>query len=425
MDFVSTIKLFRAASMYDIEGLKTLCCNSLELNISRENVCLLLQMAYARNDQHEKERAMNFFFGHAEELLQSEGIFDLPQDCLLDIFKSDKVNITPEKKFEAAMVWAENNCRQQNVGVNETNIKRLLAPLVNHIKFEDMSLEYFSKNVSNRNILDPSEIIKVFQKLASKGLMARPLGLSDGAANYNLSASSSAGNSATEEMETSGNIRPPVMQMETNPNCSSERVVASGRQGATPLPPRGNNQLNNSRAQPRRRPSTEQAAGAQPLPDGHDDSNCIVLWRFQGILSGKSYLRDNPDAISIIPSHSGQLKGIYLYGSHMRQGFYKVNIKILEDGVVKKSIPNRDLVTNGKDKVHLVMIDPPMHFVAENIYTIEMVMKGPSSYYGRSGKDVVTVDDVTFTFIPNDNALNGTNTEIGQFPGFVFEKDES
>lgn len=430
----SAMKLYQAARKYKINDLMGLCFMRMSAGLSRENVCIVLKMAYDLGNSDVKINALDYFCRCAEELVELEGIFELPQSCLIDILKSDKLKISEEKKYELAIFWAEGHCRQQNREVNDANLKDLLAPVVNFIKFEDMSLEYFNNCVSKRNVLEQTMIICIFQKLVSKPqtrLSNSPSSSARGAVGVNQSASLSDRRSANEpstslpaDSTTTENLSQSLLnsssmpQMERDPSSSS--VLAIGRQGPTPIPPRGNN-TNNNRAQPAR-----QQTGAQPLPNNFtDEMGRITIWRFGGLLSGKAYLRDNIDAISIIPSHSGKLHGIYLYGSHQRQATYKVNIKILEDGIVKRAIPNRDIVSDGREKVHLLTIDPPMNFVLDNVYTVEMVMKGPTSYYGKTGRDMVTEGDVTFTFIPNDNGLNGTNTEIGQFPGFVFEKTVS
>lgn len=426
----SAVKLFKAASKYGIEELKNLCFNKMNENISKENVCLILGMAYDMNCQYEKDRVFDVFYRDAEELLNSDRIFELPEKCLNDIFKSDRITLTEEKKFDVADIWAKNRCRRQNLEVNDRNLKDILAPLVECIHFEKMDTDYFTNHVSNREILDPKRIINIFQEIVKcKGTLAS----NERSATVNQSESSPTRESSSSGLQamavhssqipsTSVMQSSSIPQLETDPTSPSEHVLASGRQGPTPIPPRGNNNLNRSRAQPARRSSIEQT-GAQPFEDAMIE-NTITIWRFGGILSGKAYLRDNADAISIIPSHTGYLHGIYLFGSHQRQGSYKVNLKILKDGIVEKAIPNKEFVSNGRDKTHLIRIVPPMHFVADDVYTVEMVMKGPTSFYGRSGKEMVTEGDVTFTFIPNDNGLNGTNANIGQFPGFVFEKYE-
>lgn len=424
----SATQLFEAASKYGIEELKKLCFNKMKENISKGNVCLILKMAYDMNCQSEKDRALNVFYRNVEELLSSEGIFELPQKCLIDIFKSDRITLTEEKKFDVAKLWAESLCRRQNREVNDRNIKELLAPVVDCIKFEKMDMEYFTNHVSITKILDETKIISIFQTLIK---CKSTLASNERSATVNQSQSSptrespnglQAIASQTSQIPSTSVLQSSsILQLETDPSSPSEQL-ASGRQGPIPIPPR-NNSSNRSRAQPARRSSSTELAGAQPFQDAMIE-NSIILWRFGGILSGKAYLRDNADAISIIPSHSGNLHGIYLFGSHQRQGSYKVNMKILEDGTVKKAIPNKEFVSDGREKYHLIRIVPPMHFVADVVYTVEMVMKGPTSFYGKSGKEMVTEEDVTFTFIPNDNGLNGTNTSIGQFPGFVFEKDE-
>ncbi|XP_062590839.1 uncharacterized protein LOC134252384 [Saccostrea cucullata] len=436
----STLKLFQAASKYKIEDLKKTCFYKMQAELSRENVCLVLKLAYDMGSNDVKSSALHYFYRYASDLLETEEILELPQSCLIDIMKSDKLRVPEEKKYEVAVVWAESKCRQQQKEVNDANLKALLAPVVNFIKFEEMSMEYFSNNISKRGILEQNQIIIVFQKLVSKpsGSVRTSHSLSAPAGRTgnvdqsapqlmerSVSGQEADSTTTTENLSRSVLSSSESIQMETDLESSSELVLATGRHGTTPIPPRANNHRTNNQTEPTQRRSTELPTGAQPVPnDFRDEMGRITIWRFGGILSGKAYLRDNPDSISIIPSHSGKLHGVWLYGSHQRQATYKVDMKIKEDGTVRKAIPNKEIVSDGREKIHLLKIEPPMKFEADNVYTIEMVMKGPTSYYGRTGKDMVTVDGVTFTFIPDENGINGTNTEIGQFPGFVFEKTE-
>ena len=89
-----------------------------------------------------------------------------------------------------------------------------------------------------------------------------------------------------------------------------------------------------------------------------------------------------------------------------------------------KIINNKELETDGRQKQYTIDVNPPLELKAETLYTLDMLMKGPVSFYGRTGKEFVMDDDsgVTITFIPYELALGGTNTDIGQLPGMIIEK---
>ena len=84
-------------------------------------------------------------------------------DCLKSILEIDQTDVSEDILFEFAIRWAENVCGTNNMCVYDGNIRQVLGDLIFLLHFPAMNAEYFSKNVSTRNILTKEEIIAVFQ----------------------------------------------------------------------------------------------------------------------------------------------------------------------------------------------------------------------------------------------------------------------
>lgn len=148
----------------------------------------------------------------------------------------------------------------------------------------------------------------------------------------------------------------------------------------------------------------------------------LVFERFRRVMSGKGYFRGNADTISFISSKDAKLHEVFIYGSCQHGAMYQVKLCILEEGDNKVYEKNFELQTDGYQKTYPVTIGPPLKIKKDVCYTLLMVMTGPVSYYGQKGLDTLTTDGMTVTFLPNEQGLNGTNIQQGQFNCLVFEK---
>ena len=65
-----------------------------------------------------------------------------------------------------------------------------------------------------------------------------------------------------------------------------------------------------------------------------------------------------------------------------------------------------------------VLFDHPVILEANKKYKVMSLIKGPQSWYGGNGQTPVDCHGVQFTF--RGGSFNGTNQNIGQFPGILF-----
>ncbi|XP_063441932.1 transcription intermediary factor 1-alpha-like [Mytilus trossulus] len=88
------------------------------------------------------------------------------------------------------------------------------------------------------------------------------------------------------------------------------------------------------------------------------------------------------------------------------------------DLVIVSNTIDSKLAENKRVKIEFTK---PVKLLANNKYHVVVVIKGPDCYYGIGGKSVVDSNDVVFTFSQSEFSDNGTSTNSGQIPGFLFK----
>lgn len=152
-----------AAEKYLIQNVKELCEDFLKTVIDIENAISLLDTSHMFNMSGLKSLSTKFISENTTKCLKIEKSEMVSADCLKSILEIDKTDASEHKLFKFAIRWAENVCRTNNMCVYDGNIRQVLGDLIFLLHFPAMNAEYFSKNVSTRNILTKEEIIAVFQ----------------------------------------------------------------------------------------------------------------------------------------------------------------------------------------------------------------------------------------------------------------------
>lgn len=148
-----------------------------------------------------------------------------------------------------------------------------------------------------------------------------------------------------------------------------------------------------------------------------------VVQRFGEVDSGWGYKRDKCDAISFRCSQDILIKGFKIYGTCQGPGDLEIHLRLLQEPYgANVAIKHAIVETDGKQKDYSVYFDNPATLRGDNrLYTVSLIVKGPTTYYGVKGKKTVLKEGVTFTFIQSLLSTNNTNPERGQIPGIIFE----
>ncbi|KAK3084265.1 hypothetical protein FSP39_010816 [Pinctada imbricata] len=444
---VQASAVLAASLRYNLYDLAATSSEMVKDSITHDNVFSILAISYTNTNRTIKEKALEFIYKNSQRCFGSEHFKNLPMKCVEDLLKSDKINLKAERIYESVMNWAEAECLRQGRTPDVANKKTVCgAEILKAIRFVEMDAAYFMQNISRSGLLSPAEEIDIIHVILDPS-KRQPQVTETSTASTSAATSSPPGDTEHQtsakaiEMEEgpaagtftrslSANMGSSAVEMESGDQPRSMMAI-SGAGAEKTLPPRSV-----IPGGPSPRPQ-----GAHPVPHdvhlgvGRNGGQKIEIQRFKGVLSGKAYMRDNHDGISFISNRKIKLHGIYVYGSHQVRGKYNITIKILEDKVapndanivLQKATPikvvTKEIDTDGVTKQYLVEVNPPQVLKADILYTLDMLMKGPVSFYGRSGQDFVLDDDsgVMLSFAQYELALGGTNVEIGQLPGMVIE----
>lgn len=124
------------------------------------------------------------------------------------------------------------------------------------------------------------------------------------------------------------------------------------------------------------------------------------------------------DAIKFMVDKPLYVKGVAVYGASKMEGEYKTCVELLKQNKVlgerKMSFPS-----DTSSSLHDILFDRSVLIERNVVYTINLLLQGPSSQSGRDGFAVVETEGVKFTFIEHASP-NGTSVTAGQIPEIIF-----
>lgn len=406
MEIDEAYNILYAAKKYGIEGLVERCVRLMKTRMTHENVCWILAHSEMYGDQETKQACLDYFFRYSATSIQSASFTDLSASLIEEILNANKLNLPPERIFEALVMWSEKECQRQNLPVIGDNQRKVLGNLLNSVDFSQMDVTYFSEAVSNSGILPQEKVIALFRSFLLRQSQSQ---VSNAPSYQEPSATASASSSSAQGL----------MQATSAPQGTASSAPALQEPTASASAAGATNQQNNLVISIHERERPRNPQSIVPLHQRN------IVKRFRNVMSGKAYQRDNKDCLAFISSEDIILQKILIFGSHQKAGQYRIEFRVFEDGDHQLFYKNVTINTDGAVKEYEIELTPPLRIQKEKVYTLDMLMKGPASFYGTNGMHFVAVDGVNFTFVTNEEGTNGTNIRIGQFPGMIFEKCSS
>jgi hypothetical protein len=113
--------------------------------------------------------------------------------------------------------------------------------------------------------------------------------------------------------------------------------------------------------------------------------------------------------------------GVNVFGSNTYSGKHDISLNISNSSDVLRSIETV-LYSEEGQKIYPVMFGKPLHVKKDTRYTIQLNMKGPEAFIGKSYKAIVSLNKLSITFLnsslPSPNMTNGMG---GQIPGIIIQ----
>ena len=159
---------------YMLHNLKDECSHYLQSSLDEECACFVLQTAHDLHLADLQTNAVKFILNNGEHCLESKSFISLSTDCLRLIIESDDLICKEEIIYQKIIEWSTNRCHDQNLPVNDENIRQVLGNSLYLVRFPIMERTYFTENVSKKSLLSSDEIINIYQSLDDRAIAVFP-----------------------------------------------------------------------------------------------------------------------------------------------------------------------------------------------------------------------------------------------------------
>ncbi|KAL3881237.1 hypothetical protein ACJMK2_027693 [Sinanodonta woodiana] len=145
--------------------------------------------------------------------------------------------------------------------------------------------------------------------------------------------------------------------------------------------------------------------------------------RFRTV-DGSWKLKGIPDAICFTVSKPIILHGAEIYGSTEGPESFLVNVKIFDDTKQEAMTCDVNIYTTPGQQKYDILLPRPMRIPPFRVFTIQIIIKGATSWRGVDGMIDVVSNGVSFQFMNSNRSSNGTDITVGQIPGILFSNTQ-
>ncbi|XP_041360724.1 BTB/POZ domain-containing protein 2-like [Gigantopelta aegis] len=155
----SVMHVLYLSKKYNTVNLHDQCLKFLDTSMTPENVCVILEQAKVFDEKTLYAKTMKFINKNGTSILKSPGFLDLSRESVLDVVKSDDLDIDEEDVFHAVNTWAERQWQKQGTAVTPEAKREALGLVVKHVRFPSLSQKFVVKTV------DPSGVLTLPEQL--------------------------------------------------------------------------------------------------------------------------------------------------------------------------------------------------------------------------------------------------------------------
>lgn len=148
---------------YGVFELEKQCVEFLRRNLTPNNSIVLLSQARFFDQTDLAQNCLECIDKATIESLDSEGFTDIDRDTLAAILTRDSLEIPEVTLWKCVLSWAKAECIRQNLNSSDPlNIRLVLGPTLNLIRFPLMSVEEYAAEVAQTGVLVDKQIIEMF-----------------------------------------------------------------------------------------------------------------------------------------------------------------------------------------------------------------------------------------------------------------------
>ncbi|KAL3869284.1 hypothetical protein ACJMK2_041987 [Sinanodonta woodiana] len=118
------IEMLATSLEYGLDDMRKLCCEYLEENLGVQNACDCMQAAVTYGQEELKKSSLTFIEQHTDNVFKSKAFQELSEDALVEIMKSDKLQMDEADILRYIKEWA---------AVNSAVMKKAVSEVTKHV----------------------------------------------------------------------------------------------------------------------------------------------------------------------------------------------------------------------------------------------------------------------------------------------------
>ncbi|XP_046576006.1 uncharacterized protein LOC124284014 [Haliotis rubra] len=166
--------LLYLAKKYAVGSLERMCLTFLESSLTAKNACVILEQAHVFDEEKLFDRALELVVKHGATTVKSSGFTSLCASCFHKVVSADDFLTNDETSFNAALSWAETECKRQGREITPENKRLVLGETVYELDFTAMGTKAFAKVVVPSGILSGDECTKLLCHMILPGTDVAP-----------------------------------------------------------------------------------------------------------------------------------------------------------------------------------------------------------------------------------------------------------
>ena len=166
----NVLAVLYAANKYSIQGLIDQCLTILHRAMEPSNVCMVLECAHLYCDTELQTKCFILIQQHAQEVLKSDTLPELCQECLTKVIQDDEISVKEEDVFQAVLSYAKAKLERLNKEATPANMKAVVGDVVKEIRFPLMTPQYFTNVVDSSGLLTAEDSLTLNRYFLRKSL---------------------------------------------------------------------------------------------------------------------------------------------------------------------------------------------------------------------------------------------------------------
>jgi hypothetical protein len=159
-----TLKVMYLADKYMIKALVAECVEVIKAKLTVQNVCLVLTYAILIGEETLIDRGWQVVDSETRQVIQSESFYEIDVDLLRDFLKRDTLRITEIELFQAVLKWSGYKCEKSDLEVTMENRRSVLGDAIYNLRFLAMSQDEFLKEVVPTGLLSSEDSLAILRK---------------------------------------------------------------------------------------------------------------------------------------------------------------------------------------------------------------------------------------------------------------------